>query len=72
MPLLAEHVLFPILHRYRVQYEDLDVYEAMQRGLRSDADGDVVFGTHEKGLQVFASNVDGYVMGDSGVGAREG
>ena len=56
---------------YQVQYEDLDVYEAMQQGFRTDASGEVVFGTHENGLQAFAANIDGYVTGGGGFGTQE-
>ena len=57
---------------YQVQYEDLDVYEAMQQGFRTDASGEIVFGTHENGLQAFAASIDGYVMGGGGFGTQEG
>ena len=53
-------------------YNLFDSNESMQRGFRLAAGGGIVFGTHDNKLQAFASNVDGYVAGDRGVGTQEG
>ena len=52
---------------YQVQYEDLEIYEAIQAGFASNAAKELIFGTNESALHAFTENVDSYTLGNRAV-----
>ena len=43
---------------YQVQYEDLEIYESIQKGFSSNITEEVIFGMQEDALHAYADNID--------------
>ncbi|ALO98295.1 Dioxygenase subunit [Streptomyces hygroscopicus subsp. limoneus] len=54
---------------YQVQYEDLEIYREIQRGLASGANEEHCFGTQEFALRTYNDTIERYLLGPGEPGA---